>query len=290
MPYQGFKPLIGGGPQRPEPTGRPLGRTTKSGLTATANASDDGADAAMAARSTEPALRSTFVDKEEAAMLRAMARLNGDDAARRAGNSFSATNRVKLKARAEEATAMGLAPLDPHEQHELHRKMQAGYTTISQRAVRVPKVGQRQRSRDFAPIDFVSHRKSEDEIRHETNNFTLPQAPPGRLFESSDEKKDALALRNQFKGMTPQEILAEQRPPPKPKSADARASGSTLRQQIEEEVAERQEFLDAMRAMGRGAEHEAVISGEIRDRLNDLKALDRLEGAEERSGGGDDVS
>ena len=34
-----------------------------------------------------------------------------------------------------------------------------------QRAVRVPKVGQRQRSRDFAPIDFVSHRKSEDEIR-----------------------------------------------------------------------------------------------------------------------------
>ena len=185
---------------------------------------------------------------------------------------------------------MGLAPLDPHEQHELHRKMQAGYTTISQRAVRVPKVGQRQRSRDFAPIDFVSHRKSEDEIRHETNNFTLPQAPPGRLFESSDEKKDALALRNQFKGKMPQEILAEQRPPPKPKSADARASGSTLRQQIEEEVAERQEFLDAMRAMGRGAEHEAVISGEIRDRLNDLKALDRLEGAEERSGGGDDVS
>ena len=43
------------------------------------------------------------------------------------------------------------------------------------------------------------------------------------------------------------------------------------------QVAERQDFLDAMRAMGRAAEHEAVISGEIRDRLNDLKVLDRIE-------------
>ena len=76
-------------------------------------------------------------------MLRAMARLSGDDPGKRVGNSYSHHNRTKLKARAEEAAAMGLTPLDPLEQHELARKMEAGYTTISERAVRVPKVGQR---------------------------------------------------------------------------------------------------------------------------------------------------
>jgi len=210
-------------------------------------------------------------------MLRAMARLSGDDPGKRVGNSYSHHNRTKLKARAEEAAAMGLTPLDPLEQHELARKMAANYTSISERAVNVPKVGGRIMRERPAPVDYLPHRRGEEEIRYQNNNFEQPQAPPGRTYQSSDAKREELALRNQFNGRTPEEMLAEKKrsepsPPPKPPSS--------LRQQIEDEVAERHDFLDHMKAMGRGAEHEARITGEIAERMQDLKALDRLEAEE----------
>ena len=297
MPYSGFKPLVGGGPQHASAaSGRPgLASATKTGLVPTAKAGDDGADPALAARSSTAALRSTFVDKEEAAMLRAMQRLNGDNAGKCAGNSFSATNRTKIKAQSEQAASMGLVPLDPHEQHEMHRKMEAGYTTISQRAVRVPRVGQgdRQLRARPAPIEYISHRKSEEEIRYETHNFAQPQAPVGHVVASSDEKREELAKRFEFNGRLPAEIVADGRAPlgkpRRPAGGGSVGGGSSehseLRVQIETEVQERQEFLDNMRALGHGKEHEAVIHGEIRDRLADLKVLDRLEAQDGGSAG-----
>ena len=284
-PYSGFTPMLGGGAQRAAPNARPTA-PTRTGLQATAGAAASGADP-LNERSAAPALRSTFVDKEEAAMLRAMARLNGEDPAKKAGNSFSQTNRTKLKARADEAKAMGLVPLDPLEQHELARKMEANYTTISERAVRVPKVGQRTFGERPAPVECVPHRRSEEDIRYAENNFERPSAPKHRPTKSSDDKKDELALRNQFNGKTPQEILSEggaagavNRRRPKPSSmtpAAEAAPPSTLRAQIQDEVAERQAFLDNMRALGRGDEHEATIAGEIAERLQDLKVLERHE-------------
>ena len=271
-PYSGFKPLVGGGPQRAPPAAKPA--ASRSGLHAQAVAPGHEVDDVAQRRSTEPALRSTFVDKEEAAMLRAMARLNGEDPGRKAGESFSNTNRAKLKVRQEQAAALGLVPLDPKEQHDLHRKMEAGYTSISERAVRVPKVGRRAPGPRPAPIEYVPHRKAEDVIRWENDDFEREQAPMGRPTESSDEKKDELALRNQFYGKTPQEIIAES---PGPRLAPQKASSTSLKGQIEDEVAERQQFLDNMRALGRGAEHEKVIAAEIQERLQDLKALERLE-------------
>jgi hypothetical protein len=267
MPYSGFKPLVGGGPQRSSAKGS----TTKTGLSTQADEADP-------KQARDAALRSTFVDKEEAAMLRAMARLNGDDAkSRDRGNAYSMVNRAKAAATAEKMAAVGLTPLDPLEQHELQRKMAAGYTTISDRAVPVPKVGQKPRPL-YAPIDFVHKRKGEDEIREENNNFAIPKAPPYRPGASRDEKKDELALRNQFNGRTPQEMLKESNksaapPPPKPKP-------SGLRQQMEEEVAERHEFLDQMRALGRPVDHatEGRINVEIAERLQDLKKLEELGG------------
>ena len=51
-------------------------------------------------------------------MLRAMAKLNGDDQKTRdIGNRFSQKNTTKQLARAKEAKAMGLTPLAPQEQH-----------------------------------------------------------------------------------------------------------------------------------------------------------------------------
>lgn len=271
-PYSGFKPLVGGGAQHTAPPARATA-STRTGLSATATVADQ-----LPEKSNTPALRSTFVDKEEAAMLRAMARLNGEGPGKSVGNKYSKTNQVKLKARAEEAAAMGLVPLDPLEQHELAKKTAAGYTTISERAVRVPKVGQRVYGERPAPVECLPHRRSEEEIRYAHNNFERPMAPPGRPTQSSDARKDELALRNQFNGKTPQEILAEKRssqPPP-----EAPPPPRSLKQQIEDEIAERHEFLDRMRGLGRAHEHEARITGEIAERMQDLRALARIADAE----------
>lgn len=252
---------------------------TRSGLTATATvASNAGVEEQATKR--DAALRSTFVDKEEAAMLRAMARLNGDEQkSRDRGNNFSSANRKVAEQRQKEAAAMGLSPLDPLEQHELQRKLEAKQKApvkTSERAVRVPRVGQPGFRPRPAPIDYVVTRKKEEDIRQEWDNFETPQAPPGMPVRSGDERKDELALRNQFNGKTPQEMLAEA---PK-KVAPAPPPPSSLRQQIEDEVAERHEFLDQMRALGRpvDAQTDARIKYEIADRLQDLKKLEQLGG------------
>ena len=201
--YQ-FKPLIGGGAQRAPIQNQRAQPTSKSGLAPSAGMNVDIPEGAV----RDSALRATFVDKEEAAMLRAMARLNGDDAkSRDFGNRNSQVNRKKAVARQQEAAAMGLTPLDPHEQHQLQKKMEAGYTTISERAVRVPRVGVMAPRPRPAMIDIIVHRKPEEVIREENDDFERPQAPPGRPYRSVEDKKDELALRNQFNGQLPHELL-----------------------------------------------------------------------------------
>ena len=49
-----------------------------------------------------------------------------------------------------------------------------------------------------------------------------------------------------------------------------------MRDQIIGEIDERKEFLDAMRAAGRGKEHEDAILGQISERLQDLRTLENL--------------
>ena len=74
-------------------------------------------------------------------MLRAMARLNGDDQKSRAiGNRFSTTNRAKQAQRAKEAAAMGMVPMDPLEQHELQRKLDAEAKDKMQADIRIMQV------------------------------------------------------------------------------------------------------------------------------------------------------
>ena len=209
-------------------------------------------------------------------MLRAMAKLNGDDQKTRdIGNRFSQKNTTKQLARAKEAKAMGLTPLAPQEQHELQKKLAAGYTSISERAVNVPRVGVRARPQRPAAIDLAPRRRLEAEIRAENDNFETPQALPGVPTRSSDDKKDELALRNQFYGKTPQEVLAQapQQPSPPPPPT------LTLREQIETEVAERHDFMDQMSAVGRLDRNTAArMQGEIAERLQDLERLEKLGG------------
>jgi hypothetical protein len=217
-------------------------------------------------------------------MLRAMARLNGDDQKTKSlGNRYSSKNRARQAVQAKEAAAMGLSPLDPLEQHELQRKLNAGYKSMSERAVAVPRVGRHMAPPRPALIDIIPRRKGEEEIRFEFDNFETPAAPAGVPTRSSDERKDELAIRNQFNGKTPQEILAEA--PPKPSAASASAPKQTLREQIEDEVAERHQFLDQMKSLGKCDQRmEANIKSEVAERMQDLKRLDALGSY---AGGGD---
>ena len=85
----------------------------------------------------------------------------------------------------------------------------------------------------------------------------------------------------------PEEVLAEGGGPSagprhgrRAKQSGAQAAPKNeqeeLRGQIADEVAERQTFLDSMRAMGKGAEFEAQISAQIAERMDDLRRLDKL--------------
>lgn len=279
MPYSGFKPLIGGGAQRPALPTRPVGSVGPS--SGGGGQRPEAASSDPEPRPHDAALRSTFVDKEEAAMLRAMARLNGEDAKSRSlGNRYSQKNVAKQRERAQEAASMGLTAMDPLEQHEMQKKLAANYTKMSERGVRVPKVGIGAPRPRRALIDIVPHRKAEEDIREEHNNYADVQAPRGVPVRSSDERKDELALRNQFYGRTPQEVLANA--PPKVPAAAASNRPTSLRGQIEEEVAERQEFIDNMRRFNKlDATTEASIHAEIADRLQDLRTLDRIGGEDD---------
>ena len=176
---------------------------------------------------------------------------------------------------------MGLTAMDPLEQHEMQRRLAAGYTKVSERAVPVPRVGLGAPRPRAALIDIIPHRKAEEEIRQEFDNFATPSAPHGAPVRSRDDKKDELALRNQFYGKTPQEVLADAPPKPPPVAAKP----SSLRAQIEDEVAERHDFLDRMRELGRcDAEMEHRMKVEISERMGDLDSLRRLEVGTESEG------
>ena len=49
-----------------------------------------------------------------------------------------------------------------------------------------------------------------------------------------------------------------------------------MREAIVREIDERREFLENMRAAGKGKEHEAAILGQISERMADLKVLENL--------------
>eukprot|EP00966_Prymnesium_polylepis_P257245 5942591-Prymnesium_polylepis.1 len=112
-------------------------------------------------------------------MMRAMARISGDDSARRTGNRYSQGNRTRVQKMLEEKAAQGLMPQDPHTQHLARKAKAANYTTISERGINVPRVGVRTMGPMPPAVLFVPHRKTHDEILEENDHFERPQAPPG---------------------------------------------------------------------------------------------------------------
>jgi len=222
-------------------------------------------------------------------MKRALARLNGDDRARRAvGQRYSEVNRTRVQNRLQEQAAQGLVPMRPDEVDAARKQQASTYKTNSQRGINVPRVGLGPRYERPPAVLFVPHRRTGEEIREANDNFEPGPLPAYVPTQSSEERKDDLAMRNQFSGKTPQEIISLKLAAAQKELADARRGGGggraaqeatpgELRNQIADEVAERQEFLDTMVAAGKGAEYEAEINGQIAERLADLRRLDALE-------------
>ena len=98
-----FQPL-GGAPPAPSIAGRSMapqgaGRSTGWRVDGTTSSASRMAGEVEHPSTRQPALRSTYVDADEAAMKRALARIDGDGASRRAGNAFSRTNRSRIQSR-----------------------------------------------------------------------------------------------------------------------------------------------------------------------------------------------
>lgn len=179
-------------------------------------------------------------------MMRAIARIDGDDKARRVGNRYSQTNRSRVQAELEAKAAQGLVPQDPHALHLARKAQAANYKSISERAIPVPRVGVVTSGARLPPVAFIPHRPTRDEIAAANGGFERPLAPPGKPTKSSDERKDELAMRNQFYGRTPEEVLAQAAsssaaaavPRRRPNKAPAKADETELRNKIADEIAE----------------------------------------------------
>jgi len=223
-------------------------------------------------------------------MRRAMQRLNGDDQAWKLGNNYSQQNRARTQARLNAMKAEGIVPMKPRDEETMRKKQEASAKaprTISERAIRVPRVGVMAPQRRPL-VDCLPRRRGEVEIRANEGNFARPTAPRGPIVRSSDSRKDELALRNQFYGKTPQEILSEGPRPHRPAAAASAVSDEQqLHNQIVDEIADRQSFLDDMTRLGQGHVHRQRIEGEIAERVHDLKRLEPyLQEAGSSSGGG----
>ena len=127
-------------------------------------------------------------------MRRAMQRLNGDDEAWKVGNNYSQQNRARTQARLNAMKAEGIVPMKPRDEEMMRKKQEASAKaprTISERAIRVPRVGVMAPQRRPL-VDCLPRRRGEVEIRANEGNFARPAAPRGAIVRSSDSRKSCM--------------------------------------------------------------------------------------------------
>lgn len=226
-------------------------------------------------------MRATYVDADEARMLRAMRRYRGDDESRAVGNQFSSQNTQRFAAAAERRASRPApppVPPAPPPRRGLEPK-------TSNRAIAVPKVGRGGPSRQYAPIDFVQPRKRQPELpgggRPDYSEYKqAPLAPYVPPVETAEAKKERLQDRLAYGANAPTGASMLPRsaaPAPltrvKPSEAQQMAALATS---ISGEIAERRDFLTDMGTLGKAGQYEAQIRAEIAVRQEELKRLATL--------------
>lgn len=105
--------------------------------------------------------------------------------------------------------------------------------------------------------------------------YDRPQFGGAPRPRDNEAEKASLQMHMQFGKDAAGRSLAPAPPvaaPPAPRVSEEAA----LHQAISSEIDERRAFLDSMRAAGRAKEHEAVISAQIAERVQELKTVERL--------------
>lgn len=223
-------------------------------------------------------LRSTYVDADEAKMLRLMRRYRGDDEAREIGNQFSQANATRIAALAERNAGRPPAPVAPPAPTRLGLQLKT-----SQRAVPVPRVGIGPTMQRPAPIEYLAggRRKQPADLgsRPDYSEFQPaalpPYVPPAH---TRDDEKERLQDRIAY---------GDNAPPRDPLPARSSAQHTRIRpseaKQVEElaqaisrEIDERRDFLAEMSTLGKRGEYVAQINGEIAVRQQELKRLEKL--------------
>ncbi|KAJ1640406.1 hypothetical protein T492DRAFT_832155 [Pavlovales sp. CCMP2436] len=225
-------------------------------------------------------MRATYVDADEARMMRAMRRYRGDDEARQVGNDYSQANAVRLTALAER-NALRPQPQPAQPAPPARRGLEP---KASKRAVAVPRVGRGPPARQYAPIELTAARKKLPEVqtaagasRPDYSAYEpAPLAPYHAPLKSREEQKERLQDRIAFgedgtPDPAPQRLATQPGEPPSEATQLA-----TLATAISREIDERRQFLGEMNALGKGAPLEAQIRGEIAERQQELKRLGQL--------------
>mmetsp|Transcript_23619 Transcript_23619/g.60269 ORF Transcript_23619/g.60269 Transcript_23619/m.60269 type:complete len:117 (+) Transcript_23619:355-705(+) len=98
----------------------------------------------------------------------------------------------------------------------------------------------------------------------------------GRVIDR-DRQKTELQDRMTYGRNAPTRVTSGDAPPaqpaPRPKPQSEAAS---LHAQVSAEIEERNQFLDSMRKMGRGEEHEHTIKAQVAERMEELGKLERM--------------
>eukprot|EP00307_Rebecca_sp_RCC1486_P005489 CAMPEP_0119416546 /NCGR_PEP_ID=MMETSP1335-20130426/13223_1 /TAXON_ID=259385 /ORGANISM="Chrysoculter rhomboideus, Strain RCC1486" /LENGTH=233 /DNA_ID=CAMNT_0007441675 /DNA_START=9 /DNA_END=710 /DNA_ORIENTATION=- len=224
-------------------------------------------------------MRSTYVDADEARMMRALRRFRGDDTAREAGNNYSKLNRERQAALAERNA--GKPPPPPPEPKPPARRGLEPHA--SRRAVPVPRPV-RNRGQRPAAIDLVPKLGKPPEtisvtgnMRPDYSEYEPAPLPPYRPpQETRDMQKERLQDRLTYGDAAPSRVLPEPVAAAPPPRLSERDEAQQLADAITGEIEERQAFLEEMSALGKRDAYEAQIKGEIAVRIKELERVDRL--------------
>ena len=128
-----------------------------------------------------------------------------------------------------------------------------------------------------------THRRTQAQIIAENGgSMDREQFRGGAPTRDRTVQKTQLQQRMEFGRVLPE--VSSSDAPAKPTSAPKTYSAEDeLRHSIMAEVEERQQFIATMRQMGKGAEHEEAIQGQIAERLRDLRRIDALAKADDES-------
>lgn len=223
-------------------------------------------------------LRSTYVDADEARMMRALRRFRGDDQARDAGNKYSAQNRARQEALAERNA--GRPPPEPEPKAPVRRGLEPH---ASRRAIPVPRPA-RARPQRPAAIDLVPKLGKPAEtvsatggLRPDYSSYEPAPLPPYQPpQETREAKKERLQDRLTYGDAAPSRVITESPPVRVPVVRTEREQAQQLADEIAAEIEERQAFLEEMSALGKRDAYEAQIKGEVAVRLKELERIDRL--------------